>query len=107
MSLRSANFAPLPVLTQDSQGPQTVASGSSPQSRPDPVHNPGGTQHGVAIYYRAFGSGSATGKINGNTISKYQKGGIVANGAAGNVDITSNTVVGEGAIPYIAQNGIQ
>src|SRR3954447_5805276 len=41
MSLRSANFAPLPVLTQDSQGPQTVASGSSPQSRPDPVHNPG------------------------------------------------------------------
>jgi hypothetical protein len=26
MSLRSANFASLPVLTQDSQGPQTVAS---------------------------------------------------------------------------------
>jgi len=25
MSLRSANFASLPVLTQDSQGPQTVA----------------------------------------------------------------------------------
>src|SRR4051794_31548059 len=44
MSLRSANFAPLPVLTQDSPGPQTVASGSSPQSRPDPVHNPGATE---------------------------------------------------------------
>src|SRR3954451_4406973 len=44
MSLRSANFAPLPVLTQDSQGPQTVASGSSPQSRPDPVHNPGASE---------------------------------------------------------------
>ncbi|HEX2922511.1 MAG TPA: right-handed parallel beta-helix repeat-containing protein, partial [Chloroflexota bacterium] len=66
-----------------------------------------GTQHGVAIYYRAFGSGAATGKISGNTISNYQKGGIVANGAGTKADIRNNTVTGQGPVSYIAQNGIQ
>ena len=44
--------------------------------------------------------------VSGNTISDYQKTGIVANG---NVvaTITNNTVTGSGKIDYIAQNGIQ
>src|SRR5438132_1347979 len=44
------------------------------------IHNIGetpfnGTQHGVAVYYRGFGPGSATGSVDGNTIFNYQKGG--------------------------------
>jgi len=66
-----------------------------------------GTQHGVAIYYRGFGTGSASGKIWGNTIYNYQKGGIVANGAGTTANIQNNIVTGQGPVDYIAQNGIQ
>jgi parallel beta-helix repeat protein len=66
-----------------------------------------GTQHGVGIYYRAFGTtGSTSGKVTGNTITNYQKGGIVVNGAS-TVTVSGNTVTGQGPVDYIAQNGIQ
>ena len=64
-----------------------------------------GTQHGNAIYYRAFG-GSASGTISGNTVTHYQKNGITINGNV-SATIANNTVKGEGPVPYIAQNGIQ
>src|SRR6202163_4537845 len=64
-----------------------------------------GTQHGVGIYYRAFG-GSASGTISGNTVTHYQKNGITVNGNASPM-ISNNTVTGEGPVDYIAQNGIQ
>jgi hypothetical protein len=64
-----------------------------------------GTQHGVAVYYRAFG-GSAGGTISGDTVSGYQKGGITINGNV-SATITNNTVTGQGPVSYIAQNGIQ
>jgi hypothetical protein len=74
------------------------------------VHNIGetpfnGTQHGNAIYYRAFG-GSASGTISGDTVTQYQKNGITV---VGNVSATiaNNTVTGEGPVDYIAQNGIE
>ncbi|MDQ1494865.1 MAG: hypothetical protein QOG69_1348 [Actinomycetota bacterium] len=65
-----------------------------------------GTQHGNAIYYRALGTGTASGTISGNAITHYQKGGITTNG---NVfaTITNNAVTGQGPVNYIAQNGIQ
>jgi hypothetical protein len=67
-----------------------------------------GSQHGVAVYYRGFFPVSAvSGKIDGNQISFYQKGGIVANGAGVQALITNNTVTGQGHINYIPQNGIQ
>ena len=66
-----------------------------------------GTQHGVAIYYRALGVGTTAGTITNNRVTAYQKGGIVANGPGTNVAITDNTVTGLGAVDYIAQNGIQ
>ena len=66
-----------------------------------------GDQHGVGIYYVAFGAGSASGKIVGNSIWNYQKGGIVANGAGATADVENNIVTGQGAVDYIAQNGIQ
>jgi len=78
------------------------------------IHNIGdkpmftGAQHGVGVYYFAFSDGaSATGAISGNTVSLYQKGGIVANGPNAAVSISGNTVTGNGPVPYIAQNGIQ
>jgi len=65
-----------------------------------------GDQHGVAIYYRGY-VGAVTGTISGNTLTNYQKGGIVANGTEANVAISDNTVTGQGPVSWIAQNGIQ
>lgn len=74
------------------------------------VHNIGevpfnGTQHGVGIYF-SFNSG-ATGSIRNNTVSLYQKGGIVVNGGSDSAIISNNTVTGLGRVNFIAQNGIQ
>ena len=44
--------------------------------------------------------------ISDNTVSNYQKTGIVANGSV-RAAITNNTVMGAGPVSYIAQNGIQ
>jgi Right handed beta helix region len=60
-----------------------------------------GSQHGVAVFYTG-----STGTISGNTVSLYQKGGIVARDGA-KVTIRKNVVVGAGRVNYIAQNGIQ
>ncbi|MBI2776634.1 MAG: right-handed parallel beta-helix repeat-containing protein [Chloroflexi bacterium] len=69
-----------------------------------------GCQEGNAIDVRKapFGTGGsdATVTISGNTITGYQKTGIVASGSVA-ATITSNTIVGDGPVTYIAQNGIQ
>lgn len=44
--------------------------------------------------------------ISGNTVTNYQKTGIVANGSVA-ATIIGNVVMGAGPINYIAQNGIQ
>lgn len=64
-----------------------------------------GDQHGVAIYF-AFQS-NARGNIQGNTIWNYQKGGIVVSGPSSIANIQGNTVLGQGPVNYIAQNGIE
>ena len=64
-----------------------------------------GDQHGVGIYF-AF-EGNSTGTISGNTVSNYQKGGIVVNGVGSSATISGNNVIGQGAVTYIAQNGIE
>ena len=67
-----------------------------------------GNQRGVGIYYRAyFLGGSATGKLSGNIIETYQKGGVVVNGVGSNVIVSNNIVNGLGPVNFIAQNGIQ
>ena len=66
-----------------------------------------GTQHGVAVYYTAFSNGTASGTVSNNTIWNYQKGGVVANGEGTSVQVNGNTVVGQGPVDWIAQNGIQ
>lgn len=67
-----------------------------------------GCQEGNAIEVRNFGDAADTISvtIDSNTVTGYQKTGILANGDV-NVTITNNTVTGKGAIGYIAQNGIQ
>lgn len=44
--------------------------------------------------------------ISGNTVTNYQKTGILANGSVG-ATISNNVVTGVGPVNYIAQNGIQ
>ena len=73
-----------------------------------------GSQHGVGIYYRAFApdlispssTGSASGKISGTIVYRYQKGGITVNGGS-TVTVSDNIVTGLGRVDFIAQNGIQ
>jgi hypothetical protein len=67
-----------------------------------------GCQEGNSIEVRNFGSSATTVRvvIDSNTITDYQKTGIVANGDV-NATITDNSVTGTGPNLYIAQNGIQ
>lgn len=66
-----------------------------------------GTQHGVAVYYRAFMTGKAIGRIANNNVFKYQKSGISVNGKGASSNIDGNTVTGQGPVDYIAQNGVR
>lgn len=74
-----------------------------------------GSQHGVGIYFATVAglangdcsAGATTGIVSGNTLYHYQKGGITANCRGTSVTVSNNTVTGQGAVPYIAQNGIQ
>jgi len=65
-------------------------------------------QEGNAIEVRNFGDAAATSRVtvDSNTITGYQKTGVVANGNV-DVTITDNTVTGRGPIPTNAANGIQ
>jgi hypothetical protein len=79
-----------------------------------------GTQHGNAILYTTenqvlgtdgsdvlVAAGTASGAISGNSVSLYQKGGIIVRGAGASADILDNQVRGLGPVDFIAQNGIQ
>ena len=79
-----------------------------------------GAQHGNSIFYTTenqvlgtdgsdvlIAAGSASGTISGNSVSLYQKGGIIVRGANASATILHNTVTGLGPVDFIAQNGIQ
>ena len=53
-----------------------------------------------------FYANGATGTVNGNTISDYQKNGLVATGDKTAVQVLNNTVTGRGHLSTIAQNGV-
>jgi len=69
---------------------------------------PSGCQEGNAIEVRNFGSNPATSRatVDGNTLTGYQKTGVVANGNV-DVSVTNNFVDGLGPVGYNARNGIQ
>lgn len=77
------------------------------------IHNIGeapfdGTQHGNAIYIRAFFASTVTGEVTGNLIFGYQKGGIIVNGPGARLArVDGNQIEGLGHVSFIAQNGIQ
>jgi parallel beta-helix repeat protein len=72
-----------------------------------------GNQDGVGIQIGQVGdaavgpTGRGVATIVGNTITDYQKGGIVVGGLGSNADVRSNTIRGVGQTGVIAQNGIQ
>jgi|GEM_PF-1555590 len=67
-----------------------------------------GCQNGGGIRFGSdFYGTSATGTIDSNTVTGYQKGGIVVDGADSDATITNNIVTGVGVTTFIAQNGIQ
>jgi hypothetical protein len=72
------------------------------------VFDPNGSQTGLGIYYAGFNSpGTVSGKISGNEISLYQKGGIAVNGSNASANVNGNNIDGLEDVPFIAQNGIQ
>jgi hypothetical protein len=68
-----------------------------------------GCQQGLAIYVQSGFSmgGTAVVTIQNNSVHDYDKNGITADGSGTVATITGNYVVGIGATPLIAQNGIQ
>lgn len=115
VDVHGANYFGILVVGNlvDSSGNETSPGATSVDVTNSAVHDIGenpfnGTQHGVAVYYRACASGSsATGTISGNAIYAYQKGGITVNCAGAAASVSGNTVTGNGPVNYIAQNGIQ
>jgi parallel beta-helix repeat protein len=68
----------------------------------------GGCQNGIAIGVgRAAYGTSGTATIEDNTITDFQKGGIVVDNSGSNATIAGNTITGTGQTSIIAQNGIQ
>ena len=67
-----------------------------------------GCQEGNGIEARNFGSSPSTIRvtISGNTISGYQKTGIIVSGDADG-SVSDNVITGTGPNLFIAQNGIQ
>ena len=69
-----------------------------------------GCQGGLAINVEAT-TGSPVVKITNNSVRNYDKNGITASGPGAhggpNVTVSGNTIIGLGATPVIAQNGIQ
>ena len=62
-----------------------------------------GSQHGIAVAWRE----GAAGGLDSSQLYDYQKGGVLADGAGTNVQVTGNVVRGLGPVPFIAQNGVQ
>lgn len=69
----------------------------------------GGCQSGLAIYVESgyTSGGTAVVTIENSSVHNYQKNGITVDGSGTVATITGNYVVGQGATPVIAQNGIQ
>lgn len=115
-----AVFDPTSVTNADIHGARyfgVVVDDSNANVTNSKIHQIGetpfdGTQHGNAVLY----INGATGTISGNRIYDFQKNGIIVDGrnadASGpaarktSATIAANDIAGEGAIDYIAQNGI-
>ena len=89
-----------------------VNNGGNVTVRSSQIHDIGehplnGAQHGIGVAFVRDSGQPSTGSVAHTGIAHYQKGGIVFSGPQTSGKITGNSVKGEGAVPYIAQNGIQ
>jgi hypothetical protein len=67
-----------------------------------------GCQHGISISVgSAFASEAAHATLKKVTSMGYEKNGPTVSGAGSTLSMTSSRVTGEGATPYIAQNGVE
>lgn len=87
-----------------------VNNGSTVTVTKSQIHDIGenplnGVQHGYGIYFTE--DNSAKGSISHNLVWNYQKNGIVVRGVHSSAAISYNTVIGQGPVNYIAQNGIE
>ena len=69
----------------------------------------GGCQSGLGIYVQSgySGGGTSVTTIENSSVHDYQKNGITVDGLGTISTVMGNYVVGAGATPVIAQNGIQ
>lgn len=66
-----------------------------------------GCQEGIGIWIASDSAGPYAVQITDNTITNYQKGGVVVNMPGSSATIAGNTIQGFGQTYSIAQNGIQ
>jgi len=67
-----------------------------------------GCQNGVGVLIgRSSEAQTGSGTVVHNLIDKYQKGGVVVDGASSSAEVAYNEVIGVGPTTLIAQNGIQ
>jgi hypothetical protein len=66
-----------------------------------------GDQQGWAVFIESDSAGTSNVNILSNTLSGYQKAGILCAGPKTTCTITGNTVTGAGRTAQIAQNGIE
>jgi parallel beta-helix repeat protein len=84
-------------------GSATVRDNLITGIRNDPLD---GVQTGVAVAVLGDLEAAAA-VITDNTITDYQKGGVVVFGADATATVSGNTIVGAGPTDLIAQNGVQ
>ena len=87
-----------------------VNNGSNVTVTKSQIHDIGenplnGVQHGYGIYFTE--DNSSKGTISYNLIWNYQKNGVVVRGTTSGATISHNTVIGQGPVTFIAQNGIE
>jgi nitrous oxidase accessory protein NosD len=89
-------------------GAQLMASDDTIVGASTSLNTAKGCQHGVAVEvgsHKAAEVGHAT--LKDVNVSGYEKNGPTAAGAGSTLKVLDSTVTGEGASPYIAQNGIE
>jgi parallel beta-helix repeat protein len=84
-------------------GSATIEDNFITKIRNNPLN---GSQTGIGIIVNG-GDAATSAVIRDNTITDYQKGGVVIFGEEAEATVADNTIVGAGPTDLIAQNGVQ
>jgi hypothetical protein len=69
--------------------------------------NLSGCQSGLGVFVQSGNSGTSTVTVENSSIHDYQKNGITGNELGTTITVTNNDIVGQGATPGAAENGVQ